>query len=255
MRDRGHAPNVGVVTRRPLLSVLFLALFVSAPAAEAASYKFKVNLSMVQTTDWAQKVRHPHPGDGYCGTRDVHYVYSGEGDGQLRAKVRDARTTFSGNSAFMQSTEIKVPGTVVSNASEYSISREGDAENCDVPPPPQFPAGDGCNPLVRHPGTARSFLLVQRGRLILTGGFYRRDMNSCRDPSLYTGVVGYGGRPGRRDVDELIRRKRVRSIELEAEDRTVFNAENLSSFGANSLVLEGSGEGVARWSVKLTRIR
>ena len=37
-------------------------------AAEAASYRFKVDLSVVQTTDWAQTVRHPAPGDGYCGT-------------------------------------------------------------------------------------------------------------------------------------------------------------------------------------------
>jgi hypothetical protein len=226
-------------------------------AANAASYRFKVNLSAVQTTDWAQTVRHPAPGDGYCGDRDVHYVYRGDGDGQLKAKVTGARVTFRGTRRVLQSTEIKVPGTVLSNSSDYTVSRVGiPDEGCDVPPPPPSPrTGDGCAPLVRKPGTARSFLLVIRGRLNLTGGFYRRDKKACADPSLYTGVLGFGGKPKRSDVNKLIVNKRVRSIELSSSDRTVFGVKNLSDFGANSKGLEGSGTGSARWHVKLTRIR
>jgi hypothetical protein len=224
--------------------------------AEAAKYRFKVDLTVFQDTDWAEHVRHPHPGDAYCGERDVHYVYKSEGGGQLKAKIRDARVSFSGTKRFLQSSEIKAPGTVLSDAAPYSVEMVGvPDENCDVPPPPPFPNGDGCHPLIRHPGTARSFLLVQKGRLILTGGFYRRDKHSCSDPSLYTGVLGLGGRPARRDVNDLITSKRVRSIELSASDTTVFTAKNLSDFGANSQTIFGSGKGVARWSVKLTRLR
>lgn len=224
-------------------------------AAEAASYRFKVNLSMVQTTDWKQTVRHPAPGDGYCGDRDVHWVYSGEGDGQLKAKIVGGRVTFRGTRRQMQSTEIKVPGTVVSDHSQYTITQVGvPDQGCDLPSPPAFPVGE-CNPLVRRPGTARSFLLAINGRLRLTGGFYRRDKKSCGDPSLYTGLLGFGGRPKRADVNDLIASKRVRSIELSASDTTTFGVKNLADFGANSKGLTGSGKGTASWQVKLTRIR
>jgi hypothetical protein len=236
------------------LAAVMLTMLVPG-AAQAATYRFKVDLTVVQTTDWEETVRHPAPGDGYCGERDVHYEYRGDGDGQLKAKVRGARVTFKGNRRALQSTEIKVPGTVIANASDYTISMVGvPDEGCEVPPPPPFQAGS-CNPLIRRPGTARSFLLAIGGRLNLTGGFYRRDKQGCADPSLYTGVLGFGGRPARRDVNELIMKKRVRSIELSASDTTKFTAKNLSDFGANSKTLEGSGEGSARWTVKLTRLR
>jgi hypothetical protein len=64
------------------------------PRPRPSSYRFKVDLSVVQTTDWEQTVRHPAPGDGYCGDRDVHYVYTGEGDGELKARIRGGRVTF-----------------------------------------------------------------------------------------------------------------------------------------------------------------
>ena len=245
------------IARMPLLLALACGLALPA-AAEGASYRFKVDISVTQTTDWAQTVRHPRIGGGYCGAdRDVHYRYKGEGDGQLKLKVRGARVTFRNRSAFMQSTEVKVPGTVVADPSGYEITMAGTPDQgCDVPPPLQPPIGDraGCNPLVRRPGTARTFLLVMRGRLQLTGGFSRRDKKPCPDPSLYTGLPGYAGRASRRDVDALIANKRVRSIELSASNRDRFGLKDLSSFGANSDVLEASGTGAASWKVKLTRI-
>ena len=107
----------------PVAAVMLAGL---APAgADAASYRFKVDLSVVQTTDWAQTVRHPAPGDGYCGTGDVYYVYTGEGDGRLKARIRGGRVTFRGTRRTLQSTEIKVPGTVVSNASDHTVAMQG----------------------------------------------------------------------------------------------------------------------------------
>jgi hypothetical protein len=239
-----------------VISAALVAALTITATAEAKSYRFKVDLTVFQDTDWTEHVRHPYPGDAYCGERDVHYVYKGEGGGQLKAKIRGGRVTFNGTKRFLQSSEIKVPGTVLSDSSPWSVEMVGvPDEFCDVPPPPTFPNGDGCHPLIRHPGTARSFLLVQKGRLILTGGFYRRDKKSCSDPSGYTGVLGFGGRPARRDVNDLITNKRVRSIELSASDSDTFTAKKLMSFGANSETVFGSGKGVARWNVKLTRLR
>jgi hypothetical protein len=245
-------------TRIWVIALAIAGLMLLPDVAGAKSYRFKVDLTVFQDTDWTEHVRHPAPGDAYCGERDVHYVYKGEGGGQLKAKIRGGRVTFNGTKRFLQSSEIKVPGTVLSDSSPWSVEMVGfPDEGCEVPPPPAFTnGGDGCNPLVRHPGTARSFLLALKGRLNLTGGFYRRDKKSCSDPSGYTGVLGFGGRPARRDVNDLITNKRVRSIELSASDPSnVFTAKNLSSFGANSETVFGSGKGVARWSVKLTRLR
>jgi len=244
--------------RIALLTVATAALLAPAGAgvAQGASHKFKVDLTITQETDWAQTVRHPRSvTESYCGSRDVHYVYSGEGDGLLKAKLRGGRITFR-NSAGWLSTEMKVPGTVISNAA-YTVARQGvPDEGCVVPDPLDTSVMAGtCTPLVRQPGTARSFFLVQRGKLVLTGGFYRKDKKACADPSIYTGVVGVAGRPRRNDLNKLIPNKRVRSIELSAATNTVFTAKNLSDFGANTKILTGSGKGKASWKVKLTRIR
>lgn len=234
---------------RVTLPIAVLALTMLIPgAAEAASYRFKVNLSMVQTTGWEQTVRHPAAGEGYCGHRDVHWEYYGEGQGQLKAKIVGARVTFKGTRRALRSTEIKVPGTRVANAEDYTITQKGiPDEGCVLPQPPPHDAGD-CNPYIPRPGTARSFLLVIGGRMNLTGGFYNRINAACADPSLYTGLLRFGGRPKRNDVNDLIANKRVRSIDLTASDTTVFGVKNLSDFG-------GSGKGNASWHVKLTRMR
>ena len=237
------------------VAAIFLTMLMGG-AAQAASYRFKVDLTVFQDTDWQEQVRHPAPGDAYCGDRDVHYVYASDGGGQLKAKIRGGRVTFKGTRRFLQSSELKVPGTVLTDSSPWTVAMEGvPDEGCEVPPPPAFTnGGEGCHPLIRHPGTARSFLLVLKGRLSLTGGFYRRDKKACSDPSGYTGVLGFGGRPGRRDVNDLITNKRVRSIELSASDSDTFTAKKLSSFGANSETIFGAGKGSARWHVKLTRL-
>ena len=240
------------------IALAIACLMLVPDVASAKSYRFKVDLTVFQDTDWTRhEVRHPAPGDGYCGDRDVHYVYKSSGGGQLKAKIRGGRVTFRGTRRFLQSSEIKVPGTVLTDADPYTVEMVGfPDEGCEVPPPPPFTnGGEGCNPLVRRPGTARSFLLVLKGRLNLTGGFYRRDGKACSDPSGYTGVLGFGGRPARKDVNDLIVNKRVRSIELSASDSDTFTAKKLSSFGANSETLVGEGKGKARWNVKLTRIR
>lgn len=239
---------------RGLAPIAVLAVTLLVPSnAPAASYRFKVDLTVHQKTGWEETVRHPAPGDGYC-RDDVHWTYYSEGGGELRAKVVGARVTFKGTRRALQSTEIKVPAKQLSDAKPYTVAQVGIAEEgCDLPSPPALSVGE-CNPFAPRRGTARSFLLVLRGRMTLTGGFYSRYNAACADPSLYTGVLGFGGRPARRDVNDLIVSRRVRSIELDASDTTKFTCKNLSDFGANSQCIEGSGRGTASWHVKLTRI-
>ena len=121
-------------------------------------------------------------------------------------------------------------------------------QGCKLPAPPALDVGE-CNPFVPRRGTARGFLVVIGGRMNLTGGLFPRINATCLDPSLYTGVLGFGGRPARRDVNDLIVNRRVRSIELDASDSTKFTCRNLSDFGANSECVQGSGKGTASWRV------
>jgi hypothetical protein len=260
VRGAGARKSVGLL-------IAGMALLGVPGAAQGASYKFKVNLSFAQRADWAHTLRQPNSiYQSYCaddnsGGGDVHYVYTGDGHGVLRAKLRGGSVTFRGSSSGMVSTAMKVPGTVISDA-EYTVARKGvPPEGCNVPPPlSTAELTAGCDPLVPHAGVARSYFLTLRGRLTLAGAFARKDKRACEDPSGFTHTVGFGGRPRRTDLNALIANKRVRSIELRSAKDTVFNAKNLSDLqstdlDANNTVLTGSGKGTASWKVKLTRVR
>jgi hypothetical protein len=227
----------------------------AAPAHAAKSWKYRADITIVQKSDWAETVRWPR--DGFCGSADVHYVYKGSGDGDLEAKVRGKRTTFRNVRGVLQSSEIRVPGEVFSDAT-WSVARQNQpTQGCDVPPPIAVPM-DGCNPLVRKRGTGRVALVVIRGRLNLIGGFYYRDPKQiCGDPTGYTGLLGVAGPVrSRKDVDDRIKSKRTKSIKLTSRRTQTFTSKDFEDgFGANTRGLDGSGSGTARWTVKLTRIR
>src|SRR4051812_4730679 len=93
----------------------------AAPATAAKSWKYRVDVTVKQKTDWNMAVRWPR--DGFCGSADVHYVYRGNGDGDLTTKVRHKRTTFRRVDGLLESTEITMPGTVFSDA-EWSVARQ-----------------------------------------------------------------------------------------------------------------------------------
>ena len=253
MRRRGLGRRIG------LLTALAAMLAVMAPGpAQGASYKFKMDLSVLQeTTDWEHEVRWPR--DGFCGNRDVHYVYKGGGDGQLKLKVRGAKVTFTGNKTSLATKLFKVPGSVVTNHDGYTISRVGEpGDQCsDLRDPPSgFDALGSCSPLARRPGTAQASLYALRGRLTLFGAFQRKDKKTCADASLYSGLIAKAGQPKRKDVNTLLMNKRVRSIELSASLKTdPFGLKDLSDFGANTILQKASGKGNANWRVKLTRIK
>lgn len=227
----------------------------AAPASAAKSWKYRADITIVQKSDWSMTVRWPR--DGFCGSDDVHYVYRGSGDGDLRAKVRRRRTTFRSVGGLLQSTEIRVPGEVISDAT-WSVARQNNpTHSCNVPPPIER-RENGCNPLLRKRGTGRLRLMVIRGRLYLIGGFYPRDTNLlCGDPTGYTGLLGAAGPVrSRKDVDDRIKSKRTKSIKLTSRRTQTFTtADFADGFGANTRGLDGSGSGTARWTVKLTRIR
>ena len=193
VRGAGATTTVGLV-------VAGIALLAVPGAAQGGSYKFKVDLSFTQSTGWAHTLRQPNsPFQSYCADDtstggDVHYVYTGDGHGVLRAKLRGGRVTFRGSSSGMVSTLFKVPGTVISDA-EYTVARQGEPpEGSNVPPPlSTAELTGGCKPLVRQAGVARSYLLTLRGRLTLAGTFARKDKGACEDPSGFTHTVGFGG--------------------------------------------------------------
>ena len=157
---------------RVLAPIAVLALAMLAPSAsQAASYRFKVNLTIQQDTGWELTVRHPRTGGGYCGS-DVHWNYYSEGGGKLRANIVGARVTFKGSRRMLQSTEIRVPAKQIADAKDFTISQVGTPdEGCDLPAPPKFDVGE-CNPFAWRPGKARSFAstcLRMRSNWLLPG--------------------------------------------------------------------------------------
>jgi len=242
---------------RPWLGALAVVVPLAAmPAlAQAKAYRFKVNITVDQQTIWHQKVRNPATGEGWCGTRDVHYLYEGRGSGDLEAKRRGARTKFTGTKKFLQSGLIRVPGEVYARAKTVSVKQVGTPDaGCTIPEPIKSPyESEGCR--VVRKGHAKAFLMAFKGRLLLTGGFYRNDGKGCSDPSYYTGAIGYAGKAKRHDLNHLIRSKKVRSITLWAKKLDYpFKLKDLSDWGGNTTEVFAEGVGDAKWRVKLTRI-
>lgn len=95
------------------------------------------------------------------------------------------------------------------------------------------------------------------GRLGLLTAFERAGNPAaplCPDPTAVS-VTGSKPTPKRRDVDDLIRNKRVRSIDLTASlaDKDIAG-KNLNLPLGSSTLLSGGGNYDAKWRVKLTRI-
>ena len=228
---------------------------VAAPAHAAKSWKYRADITIAQKANWQLTARWPR--DGFCGSADVHYVYKGLGEGDLEAKVRGKRTTFRKVGGVLQSSEIRVPGDVSSDA-VWSVARQNQPPpGCEMSAPFAIDT-DGCYFTPRKRGTGRLTLMVIRGRLYLIGGFYYRDPKQiCGDPTSYTGVLGVAGPVrSRKDVDDRITSKRTKSIKLTSRRTQKFTAKDFEDpFGANTRALAGSGSGTARWTVKLTRIR
>jgi hypothetical protein len=98
---------------------------------------------------------------------------------------------------------------------------------------------------------------VLGGRLGLLTAFERAGIPAaplCPDPTAVS-VTGSKPTPKRRDVDDLIRNKRVHTIELTASlvDKNIAGKDLNLPLGSSTL-LSGGGNYDAKWSVKLTRI-
>lgn len=233
------------------LALAVTSLLVAAPAATAAtSYKFKADVTVFQEAEW-QVVSQS---DDLCGSSNVFNVYSGQGEGYLRASGRRKSVTFRKTRAGLESSRFAVPGFAVRDAA-YSSSREGFDEDCDPPAPLTVNTG-ACGLIIKRKGPARLNMLVIGGRLSLTGGLYEpAERPRCPDASGYTGGIGYAGPArSRKDVDKLIQNPRVRSIELGASAKNKSLEGDVSPSPAFNL-RSSSGTGTARWSVKLTRVK
>jgi hypothetical protein len=225
-----------------------------APGAEAAkSYRFKMSLTVRQLVGWNQHYRE----NEWCG-QDYHREFEGLGSGDLRAKQTGGRITFKVKGGSLVSTEFRLPATR-SALSDWNVYWAGVPENC----PPGLPAAgpdaidtSDCGPTEK--GKLRGQMFVQRGRLSLLGGFDpagEPDPIGCPDPSGVSVAATVAGPAARRDVDDLIRSKRVRSIELGASVKNKkLTAKELGAPGAGTDLRSAGGDYDAMWKVKLTRI-
>ena len=235
-------------------SIAALAALVAAltlvPAAQAATYRFKVDLSINQSTGWTAHFRE----EAQCG-QDYHREWQGGGGGILKGSLKGARIAFRSRGGFLTSSEFNIPGSRRAS-NEWKVGYFGTPDdNC----PPNMPAAvapDTSDCGVRK-GKLSSQLMVVGGRLALLTAFERAGNPRtplCPDPTAVS-VTGSKPTPKRRDVDDLIRNKRVRSIELSAAalDKNIPGTRlNLPTGGTD--LLSGGGNYDARWRVKLTRI-
>jgi hypothetical protein len=227
-----------------------VALAAMVPSAEAAKYRFKMNVSVLQTTGWNAHFRD----NAWCG-EDYHRDYVATGAGTLKGSLRGARVTFRSMRGGLQSSAFKIPGSRHA-ANDWTVQWVGAPdESC----PPDLPAAQppDTSDCVTRKGTLESQLLVLGGRLGLLTAFERAGNPAaplCPDPTAMS-VTGSKPVPKRRDVDDLIRNRRVRSIELTASvvDKAIAG-ENLNLPLGSATLLSGGGNYDAKWSVKLTRI-
>ena len=226
------------------------ALGAGAPAADAASYSFKLDISVYQATGWTAHFRE----DAVCG-EDYHRDWQGGGSGILRGSLKGARVTFRSRGGFLSSNSFSVPGSRTAR-NDWTVQYLGSPdESCSPNLPAAVPPNTSdCG---ARRGRLASQLFVAGGRLALLMAFDRAGSTTtplCPDPTAVS-VTGSKPRPRRRDVDDLIRNKRVRSIELSASvaDKNIRgSALNLPTGGTD--LLSGGGNYDARWRVKLTRI-
>lgn len=259
------------MSSRRLASGLVLALTcaVAAPAtAGAATYRFKVEkFTLRQFVTWQYVFR-----DRHCESQTAldYYEHTGEGQGLLAAApLRQGRVTFrTQRGSFMSGRIVGKPyedatnpaigsPVVFGNQAVFNVRFLDDpAEDC-VPPeqlgPPPRPTCYGGEDLSL--GILQANLLVQRGRLRLSGGVYPDDPErTCADPSAITGAVSHAV-PARRNVDALIRDRTVKRIALSAAKKGRLTPRELATPGASFDVLGGKGANYdARWSIVLVRL-
>jgi len=231
------------------LAVLVAAAAV-VPSAEAAKYRFKMSISVLQSTGWNAHFRE----EARCG-EDYHRDYVATGAGTLKGSLKGARVTFRSMGGGLQSSAFKIPGSRHA-ANEWTVQWLGSPDgSC----PPDLPAAQppDTSDCITRKGTLSSQLFVVGGRLGLLTAFERAGNPAaplCPDPTAVS-VTGSKPTPKRRDVDDLIRNKRVRSIDLTASlvDKNIAGKNLLLPLGSSTL-LSGGGNYDAKWHVKLTRI-
>lgn len=228
-----------------------IALGALAPAADAAkTYRFKLDITVYQATGWNAHFRE----DAVCG-EDYHREWQGGGGGILKGSLRGARVTFRSRDGLLSSNDFNIPGSRTAS-NEWTVRYVGAPdESCPQGlPAPVAPDTSDCG---TRKGRLASQLLVAGGRLGLLTAFERAGNPStplCPDPTAVS-VTGSKPTPPRRGVGDLIRDRRVRSIDLTAsvKDRAIRgSALNLPTGGTD--LISGGGNYDARWRVKLTRI-
>ncbi len=228
----------------------------AAPAsANAATYRFRVDFTVVQHAGWQYTFR-----DNICKDDSAadYYEHSGTAHNHLKSTLRGGRLTFR-TGPMLQSGELRTPAFHMGDDFEWSVVYRDDP-NSDCLPSPNLGTpqrGIHCDgDWIR--GVLRTHFLVIKGRLMPTGGFYTKPAGVflCPDATAVTGAIAAAGPSTRRGVDKLITNRRVRTIKLGAgPKRVALGASKLTLPGPNFDVLSGVGGYNAKWSIKLVRLR
>ena len=241
----------------PLTLILAASLLAAAPAGAAPS-KFKADLYIHQSSEWAVSWTTPE----ICGD-DYRHFFRGDGTGSVTYKAKGVPVTFKrSRGGFWQTNEFALSGRLGRRAG-YEVGQSGNPEGClpDYVHLPEQPDTTQCGGKDVAKSSKSFWLMIVGGRIAPAGAFTGKDGgdpydNACPDQSFKTAIVESIPSPQRRDVDKLIQNKNVRSIEL-ASGKSYFGGPlttNELGFpgGVNHA---GEGEWEGRWTLKLTRVR
>lgn len=247
----------------PVLVALLVLGVTPASAGAAKRWKFKADVFIQQTVEWQSGWKSPY----ICG-RGFRYTYKGSGEGGFVVKQNGIPVTFRARRGYMETGDFAIRNQSMLRRSSYVTGSEGDPKGCppgtDLRPTP--PDTSKCGSY-RYKTRDKAFsLLVIGGRLGPLGSIDDPTDAKCPDETSWSVVTKGAASKQRRDVDDLIRRKSVRSIRLSSDDGW-FNPRTERGFLSQDLTAEdvflpgdqdtvtASGTAGYRWKVRLRRVK
>jgi len=239
-----------------LTLTLIAALAAAAAPAGAATPRFKADVYIHQSSEWAQSWTTPE----ICGEGYRHF-FRGDGRGAVTYKAKGVPVTFKKSRGIWQTNEFGLSGKLGRSAG-YEVGEQGNPEGClpDYVHRPQDVDTSACGGKTVARSSKSFWLMIARGRIAPAGAFTGKVGgdpydNACPDPSFKTAIVESTPSPQRKDVDKLIQSQRVRSIELNSGKSYFGGPLSAGELGfPGGVDHAGEGEYEGRWTIKLTRL-